>query len=148
MYLWNWTLCSSVYCSFVKDCWVFLMMVSSLALFSKSLFFTFKGWFQRQLLVNFSLNFVMLLVFLFILGAFWLYVNHWCRLGPSKRVQSSNLSKSTRQNNGKLDVRLVEQVQVEPRVPRSYAIVCCLAPSLSLIDMCWFSIWCAIFRIW
>ncbi|XP_052310446.1 protein SCO1 homolog 2, mitochondrial isoform X2 [Populus trichocarpa] len=44
------------------------------------------------------------------------------RLGPSKRVQSSNLSKSTRQNNGKLDVRLVEQVQVEPRVPRSYAI--------------------------
>ncbi|KAL9340431.1 hypothetical protein Peur_066650 [Populus x canadensis] len=44
------------------------------------------------------------------------------RLGPSKRVQSSNLSKSTRQNNGKLDGRFVEQVQVEPRVPRSYAI--------------------------
>ncbi|KAG6767314.1 hypothetical protein POTOM_028512 [Populus tomentosa] len=42
--------------------------------------------------------------------------------GPSKRVQSSNLSKSTRQNHGKLDGRLVEQVQVEPRVPRSYAI--------------------------
>ncbi|KAJ6677993.1 PROTEIN SCO1-like protein 2 MITOCHONDRIAL [Salix viminalis] len=44
------------------------------------------------------------------------------RLGPSKRVQSSNFSESTRQNHGKRDGRLVEQVQVEPRVPRSYAI--------------------------
>ncbi|CAK7334615.1 unnamed protein product [Dovyalis caffra] len=44
------------------------------------------------------------------------------RLGPSKRVQSSNFSKSTRQNHRKPDGRPVPQVQVEPLSPRSYII--------------------------
>lgn len=43
--------------SFIETCWFFLTMLFSLAFFSKCLFFTFKGWFQRQLLVNFFSGF-------------------------------------------------------------------------------------------
>ncbi|KAF9681892.1 hypothetical protein SADUNF_Sadunf05G0050400 [Salix dunnii] len=54
------------------------------------------------------------------------------RLGPSKSVQSSCFSKSTRQNHWK---RTVPQVEVELQAPRFLVIVCRLASSLSLIDM-------------
>ena len=67
----------------------------------------------------------------------------WCRLGPSKRVQSSCFSKSTNQNHWK---RPVPQVKVELKAPRFLVIVCCLASSLSPIDMYWFSIECAILK--